>query len=468
MRCHAAHRAYRYGRCATVSALRSYDWRMMMQPSMACCKNLQSEQANPIGQSGPCLPRAPLFALVNCKLTCLNEDQFITGKVNKEDTSGHISKRLPPQSSFNGSLDCALARSLLGPPPRPGSLGKIDHFHVLRVIGAGGMGVVFLGRDSRSPGTPKGRLPLASDIACLARAEKKTPVRTVTAGAQRARAKAAAQVPVESTEVESCSRAAKGREAASDLVAIKVLKPDLLNDPCALACFNHEARLMRHLEHPNILQVISISENSQRPYLVVPYIEGGNLAHWTQRGKPLAADLILKSVHQIAGALDYAHRQGITHRDLKPANVLLNADGRTFLADFGLARTFFNDAVIDFGRAKGEGTAPYMSPAVARGEAEDTRCDIYSFGALLYEMLTGGPPYSGNTKTEVVKQVLAGPPPRILEVNPRAPRGLVTVCEAAMGRALHQRYACMTDVLSDLALVSQRAQPVGAKNPSHK
>ena len=325
------------------------------------------------------------------------------------------------------------------------------------------MGLVLLARDSRASGVTQGRPAGASDLASLAPAEKTTAVRAATAGARHAHANHAFEVQVESTKkVESCAATASGPDTASDLVAIKVLKPNLLNDPCALACFGHEARLMRHLEHPNILQVISISENSPRPYLVVPYIEGGNLAHWTQHGRPLPTDLILKSVQQIAAALDYAHRRGITHRDLKPANVLLNADGRTFLADFGLSRTFFNDAVIDFGRAKGEGTAPYMSPAVARGEAEDTRCDIYSFGALLYEMLTGRPPFTGKTKDEVVKQVLAGPPSPILEINPRAPRGLVTVCEGAMGRELRGRYACMGDVLSDLALVSRGVKPAGA------
>ena len=400
---------------------------------------------------------APHFLLANRAFTCLNEARFISRKVNKADASDYVAKSPPPQSSFHGSFDGALARSLLGPPPQPALLGKIDHFHVLRLIGVGGMGLVLLARDSRASGVPQDRTHRASEAISLAPAEKTTAVGVTTDGARRARAKHASEA-----RVESCGATASGADAASDLVAIKVLKPDLLNDPCALACFGHEARLMRHLEHPNILQVISISENSLRPYLVVPYIEGGNLAHWTQRGRPLPTDLILKSVHQIASALDYAHRRGITHRDLKPANVLLNADGRTFLADFGLSRTFFNDAVIDFGRAKGEGTAPYMSPAVARGEAEDTRCDIYSFGALLYEMLTGRPPFTGNTKDEVVKQVLAGPPSPILEINPRAPRGLVTVCEGAMGRELRGRYACMGDVLSDLALVSRGVKPAGA------
>ncbi len=130
--------------------------------------------------------------------------------------------------------------------------------------------------------------------------------------------------------------------------------------------------------------------------------------------------LILDIATQIAEGLRYAHQRGIIHRDLKPANILLAANDKACLADFGLARTMFNDTIVDVESQQCEGTAPYMSPAVAAGNAEDTRCDIYAFGALLYEMLTGEPPYKGQNTKEIQKQILAGPPKPITTLNPKA------------------------------------------------
>jgi len=164
----------------------------------------------------------------------------------------------------------------------------------------------------------------------------------------------------------------------------------------------------------------------------------------------------------VAEGLNFAHRRGIIHRDLKPANILLGTEGKACLADFGLARTMFNDTIVDVERPQWEGTAPYMSPAVAAGDAEDTRCDIYAFGALLYEMLTGEPPYKGQSTKEIQKQILAGPPKLITAMNPRADQGLVTVAESAMARELRDRYANMADVLADLERIKNGKPPVGA------
>ena len=168
----------------------------------------------------------------------------------------------------------------------------------------------------------------------------------------------------------------------------------------------------------------------------------------------------------MADALVYAHSQGIIHRDVKPPNVLLGAEGESYLSDFGLVRTVYNDAPAGTAR---EGTAAYMSPAVAAGAAEDTRCDIYSFGATLYEMITGSPPYEGANTDEVVRKVLAGPPRPIRRVNRNAPAGLARVAEGCMARELRDRYAQMSDVLADLDR-DLRGEPLrgphGAKPPA--
>jgi len=244
-------------------------------------------------------------------------------------------------------------------------------------------------------------------------------------------------------------------------VAIKLLRPDLANDPHAVRRFLVEARHMREMSHPHILPVTEVLERPGGPCYVSPFLAGGALSARLRPGAPLNAEETLRIARQIASALVYAHEKGIIHRDLKPANVLLDQEDIAHLCDFGLVRTVFNDSVPELSRTHREGTAPYMSPAVAAGQAEDTRCDIYSFGAMLYEMLAGGPPYEGNNSEEIIAKVLAGPPPGILRRNPRAPAGLVMVTEECMARPLRDRYAQMADVLADLDRIAAGKNPLG-------
>jgi sugar lactone lactonase YvrE len=167
----------------------------------------------------------------------------------------------------------------------------------------------------------------------------------------------------------------------------------------------------------------------------------------------------------VAEGLAFAHRSGIIHRDLKPANILLGATGQVCLGDFGLARTLFNDTMVDVESRHAEGTTPYMSPGVAAGNAEDTRCDIYGFGALLYEMLTGWAPYQGRGTKEILDQILAGPPKPILSRNPAADRRLVAVAERALARELRDRYAEMRDALNDLQRIKDGLPLASQRQP---
>jgi serine/threonine-protein kinase len=249
--------------------------------------------------------------------------------------------------------------------------------------------------------------------------------------------------------------------AKGQVVAIKALKPELGIEPRAVRCFLREARYMQRLAHPNILPVLEVPDPSGSPYLVMPYIEAGSLAMRLQTGQPLGDDLTLSLAGQIAAAIAYAHSQGIIHHDLKPGNVLVDGEGRAYLTDFGLARAMAGESTGSADPGACVGTAPYMSPAVAAGEAEDTRCDIYSFGALLYEMLTGHPPYTGETASQIVQQILARLPRRIRELKPAAEPGLVVIAEAAMARELRDRYSRMADVVTDLERAAQRLPPLG-------
>ena len=305
----------------------------------------------------------------------------------------------PPASSFTGPIAELIAQRMLSPPPRPGLLAILHQFEILRVLGGGGMGIVLLARDSHT-----------------------------------------------------------GRE-----VAIKLIKSDLVTNQNVVHRFLKEAGHLKRLRHTNVVPVQEISDRAEGPYFVMPYLEKGSLANRIKPGRSLDSESILDIAAQVAEGLSFAHRSGIIHRDLKPANILLTADGKACLADFGLARTLFNDTIVDVESRQLEGTAPYMSPAVAAGDAEDTRCDIYSFGALLYEMLTGHPPYKGRGTKEVLDQIIAGPPKPITSLNPNADRGLVAVAEGCMARELRDRYADMRDVLKDLQRIKENKQPMGQR-----
>jgi serine/threonine protein kinase/sugar lactone lactonase YvrE len=260
---------------------------------------------------------------------------------------------------------------------------------------------------------------------------------------------------------------ARDSERGTD-VAIKLIRPELVSDQRMVHRFVKEAGHLQKLKHPNVVSVLEVSDRPEGPYFVMPYFERGSLAHLIRPGRPMEPEAILDIACQVADGLGFAHRHGIIHRDLKPANILLGAGGKSCLADFGLARTMFNDSIVDVERAQMEGTAPYMSPGVAAGNAEDTRCDIYAFGALLYEMLTGEPPYAGRNTNDIRKQIMAGPPKPIRTRNPAAETGLVAVAEGAMARELRDRYADMADILADLDRIKAGKATVGPHGISRR
>ncbi|MBN2506199.1 MAG: serine/threonine protein kinase [Verrucomicrobia bacterium] len=306
-----------------------------------------------------------------------------------------------PVSASLSPVDGLVRIGTLSPPAHPGLLATLDRLNVLRLIGAGGMGVVLLARD-------------------------------------------------------------RGDEK---LVAVKLLRPELAVHPLAVRRFLKEVRHMQRLQHPHILQVLAVSERPEGPYFVMPYLAPGSLTSRIQPGRPLADPPALDCALAVARAIHHAHQKGIIHRDLKPANILLDDTGHPWLTDFGLARTLFNDSVADLDRGHCEGTAPYMSPQLAAGEAEDTRCDIYAFGALLYEMLTGQPPFEGPTAAAILASIRAGPPRPILDVNPNASRSLAAIAQGAMARLHRDRYSSMADVVADLERVQQGQSPLHAHRP---
>lgn len=297
----------------------------------------------------------------------------------------------PPVSRFSDSRESLRQNQAIHPPQRPGLLGRLDHYEILSQIGLGGMGEVYKARDT----------------------------------------------------------------VAGRVVAIKVLRSELAAHGQARHRFDKEARHMSQLKHPHILEVLAVGASNEVPYFVMPLMEHGSLARILQPTALLGAEQCLSIAQAVAGALSYAHAKGITHRDLKPGNVLLDGNDVPHLSDFGLARTLFNDSLTDVQSAQQEGTTVYMSPQLARGEAEDTRCDIYAFGALLYELLTGHAPYEGASNTIILEKIRRGPPPPILGLRPGAPTDLVRIAETAMAREHRDRYASMADVVADLERVKR-------------
>ncbi len=293
------------------------------------------------------------------------------------------------------SAGALLRQRVLDPPAHPGILANLDHYSVDRVLGMGGMGIVLQARH-----------------------------------------------PVTDAQV-----------------AIKLVRPEFVNEPNAVHRFLIEARHMHNLSHPNIVRVMEVSDRPRGPYYVMPFYPL-SLAQKISPGVPLKRETIIEIGRQIAEAVAYAHGHGVIHRDLKPGNVLLDREGHAYVSDFGLVRTVFNDSIVDVNQSHCEGTASYMSPAVAAGEAEDTRCDIYALGAMLYEMLTGCPPYSGPTQL-VLEKVLKGPPTPIRDLNAKADARLVKIAEGAMARALRDRYAAAADIAADLKRVEQGLEPFG-------
>jgi hypothetical protein len=254
------------------------------------------------------------------------------------------------------------------------------------------------------------------------------------------------------------------------VVALKMIQPRWLSDPMALARFLVEAQAVARLEHPNIVRVWESGEAEGQPYLALEFIGGGSLAARRREG-PCPPRVAAHLVAQLADAMEYAHREGVIHRDLKPANILLQpvsgegrlptdslAAGRVPLtacvpriADFGLARLLEREAARTLPGAR-LGTPPYAAPEQAEGrtEAVGPATDIFGLGAILYDLLTGSPPWQGTTPEEVLAAARAGrvTPPR--QLNPRVPLALEQICLKALAADPQQRQPSAAALAADL------------------
>jgi serine/threonine protein kinase len=233
-------------------------------------------------------------------------------------------------------------------------------------------------------------------------------------------------------------------------VALKMMRDQAGASAQDLARFATEAEAVARLQHPNIVQIYEIGAHAGRPFFSLELLTGGSLDQ-KLAGAPLQAASSAQLVESLARAVHYAHQHGILHRDLKPANVLLTAEGLPKIADFGLAKLTAADA----GQTQSGtvlGTPSYIAPEQARGQIKDlgSAVDIYSLGAILYETLTGRPPFRAETPLETMRQVQAEEPVSVIRLQPKAPRDLNTICMKCLQKEPHKRYSSAEALADDL------------------
>jgi tetratricopeptide (TPR) repeat protein/tRNA A-37 threonylcarbamoyl transferase component Bud32 len=248
-------------------------------------------------------------------------------------------------------------------------------------------------------------------------------------------------------------------------VALKMLLSGAYADLHELARFQREAEAVAGLNHPNIVQIHDVGELDGKPYFTMEFVEGQSLAE-ALAGMPQPARPTAEFVATLARAVQVAHEGGIIHRDLKPANVLLAMAGMPKIADFGLARRFESDADLTMSGAR-IGTPSYMAPEQAAGQTSliGPSADIYALGAILYEMLTGRPPFRAETAIETQRQVVTEEPVSPSRLNPKVPRDLETICLKCLHKEPTRRYVTAAALADDLQRYL-RGEPVLARRVS--
>src|SRR5689334_2339267 len=211
-------------------------------------------------------------------------------------------------------------------------------------------------------------------------------------------------------------------------VAVKVLFPEYANDPSFVERFRREAQSAANLNHPNIVAVYDWGEEQGTYFIVMEYVEGRSLADILRTEGPLHPQRAAEIASDIAAALGFAHRNGVIHRDIKPGNVLVSPNGQVKVADFGIARALGAAAEENLTQAGSVmGTATYFSPEQAQGLALDPRSDLYSLGVVLYEMVTGRAPFTGDSPVAIAYKHVQEQPPRPRNVNPDVPVALEAI-----------------------------------------
>ena len=252
------------------------------------------------------------------------------------------------------------------------------------------------------------------------------------------------------------------QEKVNRLVALKMILRSGFASPDARLRFLWEGEVLGRLQHPNIVQIYDVGTHEGHPFFALEFVEGGNLHDFTKK-QPIPPRAAAALVETLARAMHYAHCNGVIHRDLKPANVLLTSDGQAKITDFGIAKQVERDTEFT---ATGAliGTPQYMAPEQAERKAKHATpaTDVYALGAILYELLAGRPPFSGETVWEVLRQITDTEPPSLHALQTGLPRDLVTICHKCLQKEPTRRYASAESLAEDLRRC-QEDRPIGAR-----
>jgi serine/threonine protein kinase len=275
---------------------------------------------------------------------------------------------------------------------------KFGRYHIAKMLGAGGMGVVYLAKDTK----------------------------------------------------------------LGDLIALKVPRLDDEDDPQAIERFLREAKVALGIQHPNLCHVREVDSINGIHFLTMPYIQGAPLSKLVGPEKPWVAEKALALVAKMAGAMQVVHQRGIMHRDLKPQNIMVKEDGEPVIMDFGLARGFGSGATRLTATGAALGTPVYMSPEQIKGQKDiGPRTDVYSLGVILYELLTGKPPFSGNAAT-VLTHILYKQPIPPSERLPALGARYDRLCMKALAKNPDERYGSMAELAAAIVKMMPGGKPVAA------
>jgi serine/threonine-protein kinase len=234
-------------------------------------------------------------------------------------------------------------------------------------------------------------------------------------------------------------------------VAIKVMFPEFAADTAFVERFRREAQAAANLTHPNIVAVYDWGPIDTTYFIVMEYVSGRTLAEIIREAAPINPDRAADLAAGVASALGFAHRNGVVHRDIKPANVIIDDAGEVKVADFGIARALSGGAGDLTQTGTVMGTATYFSPEQAQGQDVDPRSDLYSLGVLLYEMITGRPPFTGDSPVSIAYKHVQEPVPPPRSIVPAIPAGLQAITLKLLAKRTSNRYASAEDLRADLA-----------------